>query len=170
MPGEDAEIAALIARYARLIRTAVARVAGARADAVADDVEQKVAIALWGMVRREQVIAHPASYVYRCAVRETVRAVRALPRSGDAEADDQPATAPGPEDELRARRASEAIDRCLARMQPERAQAAAAHVAGFAVEELMALHGWSYQKARNLIARGMADLRQALREEGFDDG
>jgi DNA-directed RNA polymerase specialized sigma24 family protein len=167
--GEDGEIAALIARHAKLIRSAVVRVAGPRADAVADDVQQKVSIALWDQVRREQVIEHPASYVYKCAVRETVRAVRALPRPGDAEADDLPAAAPGPEDALRGRRVTEAIERCLARMQPERARAAAAHVAGFDVDEVMGLHGWTYQKARNLIARGMADLRAALREEGFDE-
>jgi hypothetical protein len=35
------------------------------------------------------------------------------------------------------------------------------------VDEIMARHGWSYQKARNLIARGMADLRRILMENGL---
>jgi DNA-directed RNA polymerase specialized sigma24 family protein len=41
-----------------------------------------------------------------------------------------------------------------------------AHLQGLSVAEIMALYGWSYQKARNLIARRMADLRGALREKG----
>ena len=32
----------------------------------------------------------------------------------------------------------------------------------------MSLCGWSYQTARNLVARAMADLRGALLEKGFD--
>jgi hypothetical protein len=31
----------------------------------------------------------------------------------------------------------------------------------------MARYGWSYQKARNLVARGMADLRRILQENGL---
>jgi hypothetical protein len=33
------------------------------------------------------------------------------------------------------------------------------------VDEIMDLFGWSYQKARNLIARGKTDLRAILQEE-----
>jgi hypothetical protein len=29
----------------------------------------------------------------------------------------------------------------------------------------MSMHGWTYQKARNLVARGMADLRERLGAE-----
>jgi DNA-directed RNA polymerase specialized sigma24 family protein len=53
------------------------------------------------------------------------------------------------------------------RCAPDRARAVKAHLAGFSVEEIMALCGWPYQRARNLIARGMADLRLALRERGM---
>jgi hypothetical protein len=31
----------------------------------------------------------------------------------------------------------------------------------------MEMYGWSYQKARNLVARGMADLREALARRGI---
>jgi hypothetical protein len=30
------------------------------------------------------------------------------------------------------------------------------------------MYGWSYERARNLSTRGMADLRKALRERGID--
>ena len=43
-----------------------------------------------------------------------------------------------------------------------------AHLAGFDVQEIIGMYGWPYQKARNLIARGMADLRAALRRRGID--
>ena len=59
-----------------------------------------------------------------------------------------------------------ALRASLESLPPDRARAVRAHLAGFSVQEVMALCGWPYQRARNLIARGMADLRDALRERG----
>jgi hypothetical protein len=42
------------------------------------------------------------------------------------------------------------------------------YLAGFSVPELMTMYGWSYERARNLSARGMADLRARLRMRGID--
>ena len=51
---------------------------------------------------------------------------------------------------------------------PQRlAGSVAAHLQGFDVREIMRAYGWTYQKARNLIARGMQDLREALRSRGI---
>jgi len=63
-----------------------------------------------------------------------------------------------------------ALERALAWLSGDRERAARAHLTGFSVEEIERLYGWSYQKARNLIARGMADLRARLRDEGIDEG
>ncbi len=72
-----------------------------------------------------------------------------------------------PEDDVRRREQRQALRASLETLAPDRARAVKAHLAGFSVEEIMALCGWPYQRARNLIARGMADLRVALRERGI---
>jgi DNA-directed RNA polymerase specialized sigma24 family protein len=72
-----------------------------------------------------------------------------------------------PDDDMRRREQREALRASLEALAPDRARAVKAHLAGFSVEEIMALCGWPYQRARNLIARGMADLRGALRERGM---
>jgi len=59
------------------------------------------------------------------------------------------------------------LGRVLAGLAPERADAVRAHLAGFAVEEIMQMHGWPYQKARNLISRGLGELRAGLHKEGL---
>jgi RNA polymerase sigma factor (sigma-70 family) len=166
----DAKLSALITRYARLVRSVVARVAGRRDPDLGDDVTQRVAEALWKQVRSEQEIRHPASYIYRCAVRETIRMLSGepeepLPEAGAA--DEPAATAADPEQQARAFQLARATEQALAEMTPERAAAARAHLAGFDVDEIMQMHGWSYQKARNLVARAMADLRARLAELGY---
>jgi RNA polymerase sigma factor (sigma-70 family) len=168
----DARFEALVREYGRLIRHAIRRAARADAPRRADDIEQAVLVSLWQQVAREQVIDHPASYVYRAAVRETVRAIR-RDRSQSARAEpasprmELVATGTTPDDDVRRREQRQALRASLETLAPDRARAVKAHLAGFSVEEIMALCGWPYQRARNLIARGMADLRLALRERGM---
>ena len=161
----------LARRYARLIRSAVARVSGAGAARIGDDVEQRVLIQLFRQLSGEQDIRHPSSYIYRAAVRETVRVLRGeerAERGREAAAELPPPGEPGPERALASRELRSQVAAALATVSADRRRAARAHLAGFEVTEIMAMNGWSYNRARNLIARGMADLRHALRARGVD--
>jgi RNA polymerase sigma factor (sigma-70 family) len=167
MAGEAA-LRELVARYGALIRTAVARVSKRNDSDLGDEIVQRVTLAIWKQLEAEQTIEHPASYLYRCAVRETIRELRRELASDDDES--ALAGTPGTDDPaelLRVRELAAQTDAVIAAMSPERALAVRAHLMGFTVEEIMAIHGWTYQKARNLIARAIADLRTALAERGY---
>ena len=171
-PDVEARFAALVRDYGRLIKHAVRRVGGAATRNDREDIEQVVLVALWRQLAREQTIDHPASYVYRAAVRETVRAVARLQARPDQQRPeglgDVPAEGPvDGERAVEARQQREVLAAALRTLSAERARAVRAHLAGLSVEELMQLSGWSYQRARNLIARGMADLRSVLRSRGL---
>jgi RNA polymerase sigma factor (sigma-70 family) len=162
---------AIVRQYERLIDYVVVRVAGRHVALVRDDIRQNVLLALWKQIEREQNIREIASYIYKAAVREAVRARR---REMQRRAHEEEGVAPaGPrpiEDPHRAVLAGESAAQFKASLEElsvERAQAVRAHLAGFDVSELMANYGWSYQKARNLVARGMQDLREALRRRGI---
>lgn len=167
----DARFEALVRDYGRLIRHAIRRAARTDAPRLGDDIEQLVLVSLWQQIAREQTIEHPASYVYRAAVRETVRAIRrdraqaamAVPVGEQVE---HLMTGATQDDDVQRREQRAALRASLETLAPDRARAVRAHLAGFSVQEVMALCGWPYQRARNLIARGMADLRVALRERG----
>jgi len=167
----EAKLAALVHDYGKLIAQAIRRVIGPAGVPESSDIEQQVHIALWQQLRREQVIEYPASYVYKAAVREAVRAVRRYRTRAEEPLESAPLQVSGPEsraDRLTdARRVQDAIAEALGAMAPDRARAVRGHLAGFNVEELMKLYGWTYQRARNLIARGMADLRAELRSRGL---
>ncbi len=167
----ESKLTALLQDYGRLIAQAIRRVVGPDGVPDAADSAPPVHIALWQQLRREQVIEYPASYVYKAAIREAVRAVRRYRARGEEPIELAPLQLSGPEsraDRLTdARRVQDAIAEALAAMAPDRARAVRGHLAGFSVEELMKLYGWTYQRARNLIARGMADLRSELRQRGL---
>jgi DNA-directed RNA polymerase specialized sigma24 family protein len=163
---------ALLAQYDRLIRAIVARLGrrfGVQRDSflVQDDIAQEVRFDLWKQVARGQVIDFPATYIYKATIRETVRALRrmttremeSLDQDGVA---DQVVDGADPFKILAAKDQFKAILAGIRALAPERQAAVRAHLEGFQFQEVMVMHGWSYQKARNLVARGMADLRAGL--------
>jgi RNA polymerase sigma factor (sigma-70 family) len=159
----------IVRKYGRLIRHAIRRAGGREVSPFVDDIEQTVMVCLWQQVSREQVIDHHASYIYKIAIRETVRAVRrerARAEHVSAAGAEPAAEAVDPEQVIAARQRREALSVAIGTLAPERARAVRAHLGGWSVQEIMDLTGWTYQRTRNLIARGMADLRSALRAKG----
>jgi RNA polymerase sigma factor (sigma-70 family) len=167
----ETRLDAIVRQYGRLIAHAIRRVVGSAGIPDPADIAQEVHLALWRQLRREQAIDYPASYVYKAAVREAVRAVRRYRARSEEPLESAPIQVSGPEssaDRLTtARRVQDALAEALDAMAPDRARAVRGHLAGFTVEELMKLYGWTYQRARNLIARGMGDLRSELRARGL---
>jgi len=53
---EDRTLEKLVRSYGRLVRSVVFRIAGDRAGLVAEDVEQRVMVALWKVMKGEQEI------------------------------------------------------------------------------------------------------------------
>jgi RNA polymerase sigma factor (sigma-70 family) len=158
----------LVTEHSVLIRLAISRVAGARASEIHEDVVQRVTTALWKRIRHGRPIKHPRSYLYRCVIRETVRE---LDRLGDATSelvDDLLVDSePDPESRLRGRELADAVAHCLDELATERAVAVRAHLADCAIDEIMELHAWPYHKARNLVQRGIRELRARLIHLGF---
>jgi len=169
-----AMIEELVRKYARLVKSVVRKVGGAAAAAHGDDVEQRVFLEIWKQVSRERTIEHPTSYIYRAAVRETVRLLKQerrheLPEeTGQAVAQATEPQIEDPQERLRFRETAARVQEVIEALSPDRRKAVRAHLSGFNVREIMELEDWSYNRARNLIARGMADLRRTLRELGID--
>ena len=164
----------LVRKYARLVRSVAHRVGGSVAAQHGEDIEQRVFLELWKQISREQEITYPSSYIYRAAVRETVRVLKQERRHwesanelGDSEtADTDPAK--NPQNMFQAREIGAQMEEVLEAMALERQRAVRAHLSGFRVQEIMRLEDWSYNRARNLIARGMADLRRGLQKRGVN--
>ncbi len=159
----------LVEGYGRLVAQAVRRVAGVASGNDLDDIQQDVMLALWKRLSREQTIEHPASYLYKAAIREAVRAVGRLRRRAEDPLEAQtlePRVEPEAERVVEAREQQALLQAALDTLAPDRARAVRGHLAGLGVNELMQLYGWPYQRTRNLVARGMADLKDALRARG----
>lgn len=182
--GDDAEIERrleeLLERYGDLLRSAIARACPPDLGIDLRDVEQEARVRIWKALRAATELRHPASYLYKVASSATLDAIRratakrasrrsevaveALEESGGP-AELAAARAPDLRAERRLRLA--AARRELSALEPDRRRAVGLHLAGFTPAEVGRLAGWSEAKARSLIYRGLAELRERLagREE-----
>lgn len=144
-------------------------------EAAVDEVMQEVRIRLWrARGTSEQVGQTNTSYVYRTASSAALDVLRRR-RARQADRHDAVDDAGmaglatpevGPHEELEGSELAERVDRSIETIPATRRPAVRMHLAGYPREEIAQLMGWSEAKTRNLIYRGLADLREQLASEG----
>ena len=137
-----------------------------------DELVQEVRLRLWrAQGTSEKIAAVSSSYVYRTAMSAAVDLIRRrrhrshevapLDGEGGAAYADPSAGWLVASGEVR-----DAMQRALSTMATPRAVAVRMYLAGYPREEIADLLGWSEAKTRNLVYRGLADLRKRLTELG----
>ena len=137
-----------------------------------DELVQEVRLRLWrAQGTGEKISAVSSSYMYRTAMSAAVDLIRRrrhrrheMPplegEAGNAFAD------PSAGWVVRSGEVREALGRALGTLARPRAVAVRMYLAGYPREEIAETLGWSEAKTRNLIYRGLADLRARLTELG----
>jgi len=167
--------------YGTLLRNAIARVCPRDLGIQVDDVEQEARLRLWNGIKVEREIRDIPSYIYRVAVTTTIDAIRqarsrrekqlrAPGEEGDDDSFSRPLVAgePGPDRIAEGRMVLEKVEAILASFEPDRRRAVGLLLQGTSTPEIANLMQWSEPKARNLVYRGLRELRKRLRAQGID--
>lgn len=179
-------IEAVLMRFAAMVRRIGIRHGLSESDV--DEVFQEVRIRLWraraagsnrsldtapaGPAAGEQISSVGSSYLYRTAVSAALDVVRRhrRPREDALEDVGQEPAAPSrrePEHSLESSELAQQVARAIDTITPSRRPVVRMYLAGYTREEIAALLGWSEAKTRNLLYRGLADLRARLTEQGI---
>jgi RNA polymerase sigma factor (sigma-70 family) len=182
-PDPDERFDELLSQYGSYLRSVVRRVCSSALGISADEVEQDARIRLWHALKRERNITDPASYLYRIAATAAVdamRRVRARREDPLADGSEHEVTSPAegaaspaagqrsPEELAADRQIAHQISAALAQLPDQRRRAVGLHLRGFNSTEVGGILGWTEPKARNLIYRGLGDLRELLRNQGLE--
>ena len=170
----SAELDAVVARFGAMVRKVGMR--HRLSDADLEDVLQEVRIRLWRAhsgERSEQIDQVSASYVYRVAMSAAIDLLRRRRARGAEQTvaleDAEDPVSPGP-DPTRSVEQSELaaqLTKAIEAITPSRRPVLRMYLAGYSREEVAATMGWSEAKTRNLLYRGLADLREHLTEMGI---
>jgi len=162
----------LLIRFGEMVRRVGRR--HRLADSDVDEVVQEVRVRLWrALASGEKIEAAPASYVYRTAVSAALDLIRrrrtkreeTLELNPEAEAIAQ--AQPGIDQALEQEDLAAAVTRAIDGLVASRRPVVRMYLAGYQLEEIAELMGWTEPKTRNLVYRGLADLRAALTARGI---
>jgi RNA polymerase sigma factor (sigma-70 family) len=175
----------VVTRFAGLVRR-VGWKHGLNGDDL-DEVMQDVRLRLWrARGDSEQIGASSASYVYRTAMSAALDLIRrqrrsvgwrdavtADPTEAEDEIDNLPAAVQSggsPEQALEASEVSHAVEAAVSRIPKSRRPVVRMYLMGHPPTEIATLMGWTEPKTRNLLYRGLADLRAELVGMGYGPG
>ncbi|UCC48828.1 MAG: sigma-70 family RNA polymerase sigma factor [Gemmatimonadota bacterium] len=165
----SAALEQLFSRYAALVQQ-VARQRNLSEDDI-DEVFQDVRIRLWRALATGQKIAvTPPSYVYRTAVSAALDLIRRRQARREEEIDRHQnglaiAATALPDQTVEAEELAARLVEALTLLDEPRRLVVQMHLAGYHRCEIAELLGWTEPKTRNLLYRGLADLRARLEEQ-----
>ena len=116
--------------------------------------------------------APPASYLWRVAYSATIDQIRRMRRRPEEQLDPMQleTVREGATDPSLAERdhweLGRTVRRCLDAMQERRRLIVGLHLLGHELSECVKLSGWSFNQVRNLLYRGLSDLRRCLASKG----
>ena len=162
----------LVQRFARML-AAVGYRSGLDDDE-RDALVQSVRIRLWQAAgdSGETLLSLSTSYVYQAARSAALDLLRTRRRSGAWRAEQLEnvshlTTSDDPSGQLDLDESVERIMAVLDTLAPDRRTVVKLHLAGYARREIAERLNWSEARIRNLLFRGMDDLRVALRRHGL---
>jgi RNA polymerase sigma factor (sigma-70 family) len=146
-----------------------------------DELRQDVRIRLWrALSDGEKIASAPASYVYRTTMSAAVDRIRRARVRREETLDSAEAVVnplpplsgrrPGPAEDLDGAELMEVLAQAIAALSDSRRPVVRMHLAGYGREEISELLGWSEAKTRNLLYRGLAELRESLQRLGVRPG
>jgi len=170
-PGDvSAALEAVLRRFRTMVRSVGAR--HALPEHELDALLQEVRVRLWrGRTSSEEISALPTSYVYQAATSAAIDLLRQRRRQETRHVDDgdlllgQMAVPGSAEDEVAAQELARRVDAALAGLIASRRIVVRMSLAGYSRQEIGARLDWSDAKVRNLLSRGMQELRDALRRQ-----
>ena len=162
-----------LAQYAELVRGVGLRHGLDAADL--DEVMQEVRIRLWrALGAGERISEVRPLYVRRTAITAAIdvfrrrRLKREEPMATDEESPRMPATTDTPDRRAELGELRERLATALGGLAPARQPVVRMYLVGYNSEEISQVFGWTEAKARNLLYRGLNDLRGRLTALGLN--
>lgn len=169
---------ATLKEYGKFLRDAISQACPRDMGLDFDDIEQEARLRLWRAIESEREIHNLPSYIYRIAVTTTIDSLRKANARREEQlrvAEDEESgflriesEEPSPDHLVEQRQLLEKIEEALSRLSRNRRRAVALYLEGMTSHEIAEILEWSEAKARNLLYRGLKDLRKHLRIAGIE--
>jgi len=171
----DKDLELLLIRFTSFIRAHIQKFEVQRYGIDPDDIVQEVRIKIWRLLASEKNIVSYASYIKKIVDTVVIDQLRLLRKDEQLyrmEKQKQVAEQLNrfrPEI-LRNIRLREAIGKAVESLIESRRNVVKLYLFDMSIEEISRFYGWSLHKTRNLLYRGLADLKRSLKMADIGNG
>jgi RNA polymerase sigma factor (sigma-70 family) len=169
----EKEFLQVVENYAAYMRHQVLRYDLQKYGLDPEDILQEVRIRLWRVIRSEKTIVSPASYIRRTVSSAVIDQLRKRHRDEDLIYHEKhkqiserafPFLGEGYQQKL----LEETVGKAVERLLDSRRQVVKLYLLNFNIREIACFLNWSHDKTRNLLYRGLEDIRKSMKNMEID--
>lgn len=165
----EKEFKELVDRFATFIKVHIMRYGVYRYGLDPDDIAQEVKLKIWRLLLSEKTIVNYTSYIRKIVSSSVIDQIRKFRREEgiyDIEKEKQVAEAEliAGEDFARFRDLEDVLRRAVDGLIESRRQVVKLYLLNLSIPEISSFLKWSPDKTRNLLYRGLADLKNKLKD------
>jgi RNA polymerase sigma-70 factor (ECF subfamily) len=169
----EEEFETLLARFSGFIRAHIQKFDIQRFGIDPDDVAQEVRIKIWKLLEGEKNIANHASYIKKIVDSSVIDQIRRLRREEAIFRQERQKQVTEREDvyrpdTLRNVTLKEVVGRAADALIDSRRNVVKLYLLNMSLEEITLFYGWSRHKTRNLLYRGLSDLKKSLKKTDIE--
>jgi len=171
---KEKELTEIINRFSRFIQIHIYKYNLGRFGLDFDDVFQEVKIKIWKVLHNEKKITNYSSYIKKIVDSSVIDQLRKFKREEGiylhekSKKISEQKGSYSPDDFYGERDMKEVIGRAVGKIIESRRKVVKLYLLNMNIEEIAAYFRWSKDKTRNLLYRGLADLKRILKEHGID--
>jgi RNA polymerase sigma factor (sigma-70 family) len=170
---KEKELEALLLRFSGFIKSQIQKFDVQKLGIDPDDIAQEVRIKIWNLLRNEKNITCYSSYIKKIVDSSVIDQIRKLRREDHlfhAEKQKQVAEIENLYKPDSARRAalSETLAEAVESLIASRRNVVKLYLLNMSIEEISQYYNWSTHKTRNLLYRGLYDLKKAMKNAEAD--
>ena len=170
---KESELQQILERFSSLIRIHIIKFNPQRYGVDPDDIVQEIRIKIWRLLKHEKNIRNYPSYIKKIVNSSVIDFLRKRRRDdGIIFTEKQMKVSEGKKDfpatslfdeELR-----DTLSQAVESLIESRRKVVRLHLLDMTIEEISAIYNWSSNKTRNLLYRGLTDLKRILKDKEID--
>lgn len=170
---KEEELESVLRRFSRFIKSHIQKFNLEKFGLDPDDIAQEVRIKIWKVLNDEKVIDNYTSYIRKIVDSSVIDQLRKFKREEGIFLHEKQTRISEQKtdyeaDYIRNRHIQEMIGKAVDSLLESRRKAVKLYLLNMTLEEIAIFFNWSKDKARNLLYRGLADLKKRLKEKGID--
>ena len=170
---KEEELESVLLRFSRFIRSHIQKFNLQKFGLDPDDIAQEVRIKIWKVINDEKVIDNYTSYIRKIVDSSVIDQLRKFKREEGIFLHEKQARISEQKtdyeaDLIRDKYIQETIGEAVDALLESRRKAVKLYLVNMTLEEIALFFNWSKDKTRNLLYRGLADLKRRLKEKDID--